>query len=396
MDFSSTMEQEEFRQKVAELIKRNVSRELISEARSPSDIGLGPKQWAIAQKLGAERWLAPNFPKEYGGLGLSSSYRAIVLDELVRQLGGHGILPATAGLPVAVDMAGPVILKYGSKELKDEFLPAIARGEIEFCLGYTEPEAGSDLSRIQIRAVEDGDYFVITGEKIFNSQAHYAQYHWLAVKTDISVPRHKGVSMFIVDLSLPGITISPIWTMSGWRTNAVYYDGVRVHKRYLLGEKNRGWYYMMYALDHERAFALTALEQQLEELIAYVKETSYNGIPLSKDPLVRQKLAQMAIELSIARRFNQRVHWLQDQELALGTEAAVLKVFASEFMQRMMNSAMNILGLYGALYRDSKWLKLEGDFALGFLDSFLYKIGAGTSEVMRNIIAIRGLGLLGE
>jgi hypothetical protein len=395
MDFRLTEEQEEFKQQVAKFIADNVTPELIEEVRTTLVVGPGPRQWELARKLGDKGWLAPHFPKQYGGLGLSPIYRAIVVDEQMKHLRGRGLVGAAGvGLGVAIDMAGPVILQYAGEEIKEEFLPRIARGEIEFCLGLTEPEAGSDLSRIEMRAVEDGDYFVITGVKRFNSQAHYAQYHWLAARTDPSaVPGYRGLSMFIVDLGLPGITLASLSAMSGTRTNEVFYDEVRVHKRYLVGEKNRGWHYLMHSLDHERVFTLVALQQQFESLLTYVKETSHNGILLSKDRLVRQKLAQVGIELSIARRFNQRVLWLQDQGMPLGTEAAVLKVFASEFMQRMMNSATHILGLYGLLRRDSKYARLEGEFARDFLESIILTVGAGSSEIMRNIIALRGLGL---
>jgi hypothetical protein len=294
---------------------------------------------------------------------------------------------------VGVDMAGPVILRHGSEEIKGEFLPRIARGEIEFALGYTEPNAGSDLSRIAIRAVENGDYFVITGKKIFSTQCHYAQYHWLAARTGPDVPPHKGISMFIVDLKSPGITINPLWEMADTRTNEIFYDEVRVPKRYLVGEKNMGWYYMTEALDLERMLTIGGVEKTFDDLLTYTKNTFRKGAALSEDPLVRHKLADLAIEISIARNLIRQVVWLEDKEIIPSYESAALKLFVSELYQKLGQTGLEILGLYGQLRKSSKYSVLEGRMERFFRASFIITIGAGTSEILRNIIATRGLGL---
>jgi alkylation response protein AidB-like acyl-CoA dehydrogenase len=388
MDFELTEEQKKFRQEVREFLDKEVTKGVVEETNS--GMGFGPHSWALMQKLGARGWLAPSYPIEYGGLGLSRIYRHIVHEELDYR-GAFAAIPG-AGL-IGVDMAGPVILRYGSEELKKEFLPKIARGEIELALGYTEPDAGSDLSRIAIRAVEKGEDFIISGQKVFNSSCHYAQYHWLAARTDPNAPVHKGMSMLIVDLKAPGITINPLWEMSGVRTNEVFYDEVRVPKKYLVGEKNRGWYYMVSALDLERRLPIGNIERWFEELITYTKNTLKDGIPLSKDPLVRQKLAEMAIEISVARNLLRRVVWMQDEEIIPNHETAVLKVFVSELDQRVAEAALEILGLYGQLRKGSKYSVLDGMKEQQFRGSIVVSIVGGTSEVMRNIIALRGLGL---
>jgi alkylation response protein AidB-like acyl-CoA dehydrogenase len=341
------------------------------------------------RKLGAKGWLAPTFPVEYGGLGLSRIYRFIIQHELdyrnaLAFLKGVGL--------VGVDMAGPVILRHGSDELKREFLPSIAKGEIDFALGYTEPDAGSDLSRISIRAVEDGDDFIITGQKTFNTHCHFAQYHWLAVRTGPDAPSHKGISMFIVDLKTPGITLNPLWEISDTRTNEVFYDEVRIPKKYLVGEKDMGWYYMAEALDLERMVVIGAAERTFEQIVTYAKNTLKNGIPLSKDPSVRQKLVDLAIELNVARNLIRYVVWLQDKEVP-GPETSILKLFVCELYQRVARAGLEILGPCGQLRKNSKYAVFEGAIEHFFRTTYVVTIGGGTSEILRNIIAIRGLGL---
>jgi len=388
MDFELTEEQNKFRQEVSAFLDKEVTEGVVKE--SNSGMGLGPHAWELMRKLGAKGWLAPSFPIEYGGLGLSRIYRHILREELDYR----NALVTVRGLGlVGVDMVGPIILRYGSEELKKEFLPRIARGEIDLALGYTEPDAGSDLSRIAMRAVEEGDDFIITGQKTFNTSCHFAQYHWLAARTDPDAPAHKGISIFIVDLKTKGITISPLWEMADMRTNEVFYDDVRVPKEYLVGQKNQGWYYMVSAIDLERMITVRNLERSLEELITYAKNTLKNGIPLSKDPLVRQKLAEVAIEINVARNLVRYVSWLQDKEIIPNCESAILKVFVTEVNQRVAQAGLEILGLYGQLQKESKYSVLNGMMERYFRGSFLLTIGGGTSEIMRNIIAIRGLGL---
>ena len=351
---------------------------------------MGSHFWELVGKLGPKRWLAPSFPAEYGGLGLSRIYRFIIQHELDYR----NALQVVPGLGlVGVDMAGPVILRHGSEELKREFLPKIARGEIEVALGYTEPEAGSDLSMISIRAVEDGDDFVITGQKTFNTHCHFAQYHWLAARTGFDAPSHKGISLFIVDLKSPGITVNPLWEISDGRTNEVFYDQVRVPRKYLVGEKDMGWYYMSEALNLERMLTIGVVEKIFEQLVAYTKKTLENGAPLCKDPAIQQKLADLLIEIQIARNLIWNVVWMQDKEIIPTHETAILKVFVTDLQQKIARMGLDILGPYGQLRKKSKYAVLEGVLEHFLRATYVVTIGGGTSEIMRNIIARKGLGL---
>jgi alkylation response protein AidB-like acyl-CoA dehydrogenase len=255
MDFTFSKEEERFKQEISGLFQQE--RELTEAAREEwnSGEGFGPACWKILNKMGAKGWLVPTWPEEYGGLGLSYMYRYIVQEQMHHFLGIYST--------VGAGMAGPVILGHGSDAQKQFFLPKIAKGEIEFVLGYTEPESGSDLASLTIEAREDGDYFIINGQKMFNTRAHYAQYHWLGARTKATTPNHKGISLFIVDIDTPGITLTPYYTVGGERTNGVFYDNVKVPKDALVGDLNRGFYYIIEALAYERISTVAGLERDL-------------------------------------------------------------------------------------------------------------------------------------
>jgi len=250
---------------------------------------------------------------------------------------------------------------------------------------------------MKMRAVEEGDVYIINGQKTFNTEAHYAEYHWLATRTDFdpNIPKHRGISLFIVDMDSPGITVRPLWTMSGERTNEVFYEDVRVPKNRLVGEKNKGFYYMMEAIDSERNHVFTPcrLMPILNDLVRYAQETDFNGKPLALDPRVQDLLAQAAIEMEIAQVFAEHSRWMESNNIPMTYEPEVTKIFVSELEQRLVNAGMQILGLYSQLEEDSKWVPLKGRIEWYFLHSFMTTIGAGTSEVGRNVIAQRGLGL---
>ncbi|MBL7120332.1 MAG: acyl-CoA dehydrogenase family protein [Dehalococcoidia bacterium] len=382
MDFGFSKEEETFRQQVRGFLNKEVTPQLLEETES--GLGWGPHTWEFIRKLGAKGWLTPTWPKEYGGLALPPIYRFIIHEEL----NYFGALPSEA-LVVGAGVAGPTIIMYGSEEQKKEYLPRIARGEIEFALGYTEPEAGSDLASLQIRAEEKEDHYLLNGQKVYNTRCHFAQYHWLAVRTDPNVPKHRGISLFIVDLNSPGITVSPLWTVEGMRTNEVFYDNVVVPKQNLVGEKNRGFFYTVTALEFERVLSVGGLKKTLEVLVDYVKKAP----SLRDNSLVRQKISQIAIDIEVARLFAYRLAWLQTKRVMSSYEAAASKLFTSELSQRMASAGMDILGLRGLLQRNVNGAPLDGKIEHLCRETLLNTIAGGTSEVMRNIIATRGLEL---
>jgi len=250
---------------------------------------------------------------------------------------------------------------------------------------------------MKMRAVEEGDFYVINGQKTFNTEAHYSEYHWLAARTDLNpeAARHKSITLFVVDMNWPGITVRPMKTMSGELTNEVFYDKVRVPKSRIVGEANKGFYYVMEAIASERnqVFIPARLMPILNELVRYVKETRVDGKPLSEDALVRDRLAQAAIELEVAGVLADHSRWLESNHLPLTYEPEVTKIFVSEAEQRLANIAMDILGLYSQLMEGSPHVPIRGRISWEFLHSFMTTLGGGTSEVGRSVIAQRGLGL---
>lgn len=381
MDFSFTPEQQKLRQEVREFVKKEVTKELLREAELGTLIGMGPAMRVFYRKLGEKGWACPSLPKEYGGMGGTHVERLILEEELSYHR-------AMTPMMVGAQVVAPTLMMYGNEELKQEFLPRIAKGEIEFALGYTEPDAGSDLANLSIRADERDGYFVINGGKIFNTGCHFADYVWLAARTDFTSAKHRGISLFIVDLKTPGISLDALYTMDSERTNAVFYDDVKVPKKYLVGEKNRGFYYMATALAFERNFPVGLLRRNYEELVEYVKETGKNT-----DPLVRQKLAQLKIELEIAWVFSYEVALLAEKGVVPEWQAPMTKTFGSELMWHLSCAGLEILGLYGQLQQGSKWAPLHGRFEHLYKHARRRMISAGTNEVLRNTIAIRGLGL---
>ncbi|UCE55533.1 MAG: acyl-CoA dehydrogenase family protein [Desulfobacterales bacterium] len=384
MDFEFSPEEQKMLQEVRAFLKSEITPELKAESLAIGYCYGGQLGREFVRKFAANGWLVPNWPNEYGGLGASAMLTFAIKEELAY------IMPL---IFVAAHMAGPTILHFGSEEMKKQWLLPIARGEVEFALGYTEPWAGSDLSALTIEAVDQGDHFILNGQKTFNTHSHVADYHWLATITDPDAKRYQNMSMMIVDLKSPGITIRPLITMAGWQTNEVFYDDVVVPKENLVGEMNQGFYYLMAALDYERMFPMGGYRRLFDEIVQYAKETVVDGQPLSKDPLIRQKLAQLAIELEANNLIFYRLAHIIDEGKIPNYETSMQKLFATELAQRITNTGMDVLGLYGQLKKGSKWAALSGQVEHRYRWSVVETIYAGTSEIQRNIMALRGLKL---
>ncbi len=382
MEFGFSQEEEAFRHEVRAFLAEVATPEVIAEADSGQ--GWGPHTWKFVQALGTRKWLTPTWPKEYGGLGLPPIYRFIIHEEI----DFTGALKPEA-LMVGANIAGPTIIAYGSDKQKRDYLPRIARGEIELAIGYTEPQAGSDLGSLQMRAEDKGDHFVFNGQKVFNTRCHFAQYHWIVARTDPAAPKHRGISLFIVDMKTPGITVRPLYGLDGIRTNEVYYDNVVVPREGLVGEQNKGFGYTMSALEFERVLTVGTLTRNFRHLVNYVKSQP----ALRQDSLVRQKIGQIAAEIEITRLYSYRMACMQTRRVATTYEASASKLFTSELSQRMAGWGMEILGLSGQLQHGSKGAPMDGVIEHLSRETLLNTIAGGTSEVMRNTIATRGLGL---
>jgi hypothetical protein len=317
--------------------------------------------------------------------------RLILAEELA-----YSRAPLSIEVEVTVNWVAPSILLFGTDEQKKGYATPVAKGDIIFCLGYSEPNAGSDLASLQTHAVELGDEYVINGQKTWCSYGHLADYCWLAARTDPDASRHDGISIFIVDMKTPGITIRPLVNILDRHSfNEVFFDDVRIPKQNLVGEKNKGWYQLMIALDFERSSIGYAAGNQriIEELVQYVKETSRNGQPLAQDPLIRNELAQLVVENEVARMMAYNIAWMFSKGLHPSHESSMSMVFVSDVMRRTANAGMRILGHYGELDRDSRWAVMNARMMRMCLSSLSIGVGGGSNEIQRNIIAIRGLGL---
>lgn len=385
MEFSFSPEEQKLLEEVRAFIKAETTDALLAESEELGHIYGGKEGRKFIKKFASHGWLTPNWPAEYGGLGTSATVAFAIREEMARA--------AVPLIFVAAHMAGPTIMHFGSQEMKDKWLLPIARGEVEFCLGYTEPQAGSDLAALRIRAVDKGDYFLLNGQKMFNTHAHVADYHWLGTITDPDAKKYRGMSLMIVDLKSPGIDIRPMVTMAGWQTNEVFYEDVKVPKENLVGELNAGFFYVMHALDYERMFPLAIYARLVDEVIEYARNTTVDGEPLASNPVVRQKLAQLKIEIAANRHLYYRLAHMLDHGQVPNYQASMQKLFATETVQHITNTAMEVLGMFGLLKKGSKWAVLAGNTERYYRTSVVETIYAGTSEIQRNIIALRGLEL---
>lgn len=388
MDFVFTEREEAFRKEVRQFLAQELPPGWSWEEFGGFDTDEAWKfHRAFLDKLARKGWLTLSWPREYGGQERPVMEQLVFVEEMGYHRAPH--------LGMGVTFIGPALMLHGTEEQRREFLPRISRSEIWFCEGFTEPGAGSDLASLQTRAVLEGDEYVVNGQKTFQTWAHRADYSWLAVRTDPEAPKHRGISVLIVDMDSPGITVRPVLEMTGLHIfNEVFFDEVRVSRERLVGEENRGWYMLMTTLNYERAVfgggagEAASYKRTLEELVNYVRETNRNG-----DPLIRHKLAELAIEVEIARLLAYRVAWMQSQGQVPTFEVSIAKVFGGELCQRLANIGMQILGLLGQLPSHSKWAALRGHMAYLYLGSVATTIGAGTSEIQRNMIALMGLGL---
>ena len=380
MDFALTREQEAFRAEIREFL----SSEVLAEERV-EDGWISGYSREFSQKLGQQGWIGLTWPKKYGGQEKSYLDRLILTEELLR-----------AGAPVAAHwlgdrQVGPALLAYGSEEQKQDILPQVCKGEVVFCLGMSEPGSGSDLASLQTRANEEGDHYTLNGQKIWTSFAHVADYAYLVARTDPAAPKHRGISEFLVAMDTPGVDVRSLIDATGeHHFNEVFFDNVEIPKDRLIGEKNRGWYQIASQLDYERSGIERLLSNYplFQDAVRYARERG-----LTKDPLVRDSLSQLQIELDLGRFMVYKVAWYLTQKIVPNYEAAMAKCFCTEVEQRIAKAVSELLGDYAVLLPGSPHARLAGRAAREYLYAPAYTIQGGTSNILRNIIAIRGLGL---
>ncbi|MHB8575383.1 MAG: acyl-CoA dehydrogenase family protein [Dehalococcoidia bacterium] len=379
MDFNFTADQERFRREI---------RTFLDAELAGRDQGLDAQDGfsqVFSKKLAARGWIGMAWPKEYGGKALSAIERLIYTEEMVTRQAPTGYHY------VAERQMGPSLIVNGTDEQKRDHLARIINADESWAIGMSEAGAGSDLASVQTRAVHDGDDYIVYGQKIWTSNAHQADMIWLVTRTDPEAPKHRGISVLLVDMKSPGITVRPLVNMGGGHHfNEVYFDSVRVPRRNLVGEENRGWYVTAGNLDFERS----GIERIATSGLLFTDVMNY-AKTLRGDPRfasLRAELAERCLELQTGRLLVYRVAWMMSRNSVPNYEASMSKVFGTEWTQRMTRTAMRLVQTFG-LADTADARRLRARIEAGYLGSVSLTIAGGTSEIQRNIIATRGLGL---
>jgi hypothetical protein len=389
MDFEFSDEQIAFVKEVETFLNANDDPDVFDLTReNMAQIVDTPKRRAFMASLGAQGWLGMTWPAEYGGKEGEGVYEYL----LNEQLAGRGGPQIGKG----VGIIGKTLIRHGNDRLKAEFLPKILRNEVEFAVGYSEPNAGSDAASMQLRATKVDGGWMLNGQKTWTTSAHFAEWYWVGARTDTQAPKHAGITLFLVPIDQPNITVNAIWTMGDERTNEVFLNDVFVPDDYVVGELNRGFQYISEALDLERftMFTFAPIAQRFELLTEYVRTTVRDGVPLKDDPIIRQRLAQLATQLEVARVMGLKFVFEAGKGGAAPTvEASEYKLFATELSKRLANAAMDIAGPGSQLRVKTEEAPMAGRSESTYRYTVIDTIGGGASEIQKNIIARRKLGL---
>jgi alkylation response protein AidB-like acyl-CoA dehydrogenase len=397
VDFEFSPEQRAFAEEVERFLDEHDDPEVFDLTReNMAQIVDTPKRRAFMRAVGERGWLGLTWPKEYGGSEGEGVYE-FLLNEALAARGGPQI-------GKGVGIIGKTLIAHGSDFLKEKFLPMILCNDVEFAVGYSEPNAGSDAASMRLKAERvdrDGaPGWLLNGQKTWTTSAHFAEWYWLGTRTDPN-NKHRGITLMLVPLDQPGITIKPIWTMGDERTNEVFIEDVFVPDEYVVGDVNHGFQYISQALDLERftMFTFSPIAQRLDLLCEYVKNTERDGLPLRDDPVIRSRLARLVTEAEVARVLGLRVVAASMKaEKTKGApppsvESSQYKLFATEFSRRLASASMDIGGPGSQLRVKTTTAPMAGRAESTYRYTVIDTIGGGTSEVQKNIIARRALGL---
>jgi alkylation response protein AidB-like acyl-CoA dehydrogenase len=386
MNLAFSSEQKKFQTEIRAYLDEMMNKDLVHELQTGGEGG-GPRYRKALKQMGSDGLLGVGWPKEYGGQGRSLIDQFLFADEVQR-----------AGFPLpflTLSTVGPTLMRFGNEDQKKFFLPKILAGEIHFAIGYSEPEAGTDLASLKTSAVRIGDEWVINGQKMWTSLADYADYVWLAARTDPNTKKHKGISMFLVPVTAPGFKISPIMTVGGVRTNATFYDDVKVPLDSLVGGENNGWSLITGQLNHERVSLMNVgpLTRLHSEVTEWARETKHGAGRVIDIPWVQSNLAKVFSKLAVLRLMNWKQAWASTQGDLHPADSSCIKVFGSEFYIEGYRTLLEVLGSRATLLDDSRGAVLKGRIDRGYRNSLILTFGGGTNEVQRDIIAMAGMGL---
>ncbi|MGH0036814.1 MAG: acyl-CoA dehydrogenase family protein [Myxococcota bacterium] len=388
MDFDLSPEEKAFEAELEAFLESHHSPDVMdANPEHLSQTVETPAKRAFMGRLAEQGWLGMSWPAEYGGQERSGIYDFLLTEALSR----HGAPQPGKG----VGIVGKTIIRHGSDAMKAEFLPQIIRGEVEFAIGYSEPQAGSDAANMQLKASRDDERggWVLSGHKIWTTSAHFADWYWVGART--SAHKHEGITLFLVPMDHEGLDIHPTWTIGDERTNEVFFNDVFVPDEKVVGEVGKGWTYICEALDLERFAMLPVgpLEMKLEALVGYVRAATLDGEPLAEGPRARQTVARRATELEVARMLQRTVISEALKGGVPTVESSMYKLWQSELGQRIADSALDLMGADGVLKPGEQGAPLGGRFERSYRYTVVDTLGGGASEVQKNIIARRGLGL---
>ncbi len=393
MEFSFNEEQNKLRNEVQQFLKKELPTDWVGYYGTTIDDSVAHvdngfemfKQ--VARKMGERKWLSITWPEEYGGLASSNVTSLIFFEEVARR-GSVGFSACGA------KMFAPTLIMYGTPEQKEKYLKPIAEGKQYWCEGFSEPEAGSDLASLQTRATKDGDYYIINGQKTWTTFCIYSNFCAMIVRTDPESKRHRGLSFFMVDLKTPGITVNPINNLLDEpHFGEVFFDNVKVHKSDMLGPEGEGWKVAQSFLSFERVSIapISAVFTMAEKISDFLKAN-----PEFEKPGSKQMLASMVAEAEVGRLMSYQVAWMQDKGTATEWHAAMTRLYSTRLWRKYATESLNMLGLYGQLEDTDKRAPMKGFLEHQYLSALGATVAAGTSEIQKYVIAIRGLGLAGN
>ncbi len=390
MDFEFSPEEQAFAAEVEAFLDEHATPDVADVCReNMAQIVDTPERRAFMAKLAGKGWLGMTWPVELGGQEKPGIYEYILNEALARR--------GAPQIGKGVGIIGKTLIRHGSEKLKQEFLPRILNAEIEFAVGYSEPQAGSDAANMQLKAEKVEGGWKLNGQKTWTTSAHFADWYWVGARTDPDKKKHDGISLFLIPMDHPGLEVRGLPTIGDELTNEVFFNDVFVPDEYLVGNRGSGFQYISEALDLERftMFTYSPTEQRLEELVDYVKGAERDGKPLREDPHVRRRIAQLATQAEVARVLGLKfVHAARQVDGKPPTcEASEYKLYATQLSQRVANAMVDLAGIDGQYRVHTEGAALRGRPEMSYRYSVIDTIGGGSSEIQKNILARRKLGL---
>jgi len=389
LDFDFSAEEQKFADEVERWLRENHDPVVMDPHRENfSQLADTPERRAFMKKLAAKGWLGMSWPKEYGGKDIPGVYEFILNEALSRH--------AAPQIGKGVGIIGKTLIRHGSEKLKREFLPKILAAEIEFAVGYSEPQAGSDAANMQLRAEKVPGGWKLNGQKMWTTSAHFADWYWVGARTDPDKPKHDGLSLFLIPMDHPGLEVQSLPTIGKDTTNQVFFKDVFVPDDYLVGKRGRGFHMISEALDLERftMFTLSPIADRTRVLVEWVREAKRDGKPLKDDPNVRRLIAQIVTDTAVAKALSTRfVCAAKEGGKPPTIESSQYKLFTTTLSQRVCKDALDITGAAGTILEGQDEAPLRGRFEGAYRATMNETVGGGSSEIQKNIIARRHLGL---